>query len=128
VSDFENLLSHPEMDPLYVAAGGLFVLSLLAKPFVSKLRLNKTQTFVLKSNLVEVHISALGGIIQRLLVADNQGVVDDIVLGHDKLSDYLVGHDATCACKNLVQDKHNMFKECALDQERFEICANLVLK
>ena len=84
------------MNPIFVAAGGLLVASLLAKPLLSKLRLNKAQTFVLKSNLVEVHISALGGIIQRLLVADKNGAVDDIVLGHDKLSDYLVRLHAMC--------------------------------
>jgi aldose 1-epimerase len=76
------------MNPLFVAASGL-IAYLLARPLFGKRRLNKAQTFVLKNNVLEVHISAPGGIIQRLLVGDKDGIVDDIVLGHDKLSDYL---------------------------------------
>jgi len=93
------------MNPLFVAASGL-IAYLLARPLFGKRRLNKAQTFVLKNNVLEVHISAPGGIIQRLLVGDKDGIVDDIVLGHDKLSDYLVNFGASCACtRNLVQGK-----------------------
>jgi hypothetical protein len=77
------------MNPLL--AGGLIVaVACLAKPLLNKLRLHRVPSFVLKNDTVEVHISSLGGIIQRLFVAGKHGQKDDIVLGHDKLSDYLV--------------------------------------
>ena len=39
---------------------------------------------------VEVHISPLGGVIQRLLVPDRDGNLEDIVLGYDDIEQYAV--------------------------------------
>lgn len=50
----------------------------------------KPPSYVLRNGSLEVHISAMGGLIQRLLVPDREGKVADIVLGHDILDDYLV--------------------------------------
>jgi len=83
------------MNPLLAASGLIIAVACLAKPLLSRLRLNRAPSFVLKNDVVEVHISSLGGIIQRLFVADKHGQKDDIVLGHDKLSDYLVRLDPT---------------------------------
>lgn len=39
---------------------------------------------------LEVHISPLGGVIQRLLVPDRDGKLEDIVLGYDDIEQYAV--------------------------------------
>ena len=39
---------------------------------------------------LEVHISPLGGVIQRLLVPDRDGNLEDIVLGYDDIEQYAV--------------------------------------
>lgn len=43
---------------------------------------------------MEVHISPLGGVIQRLLVPDAEGKVEDVVLGFDDMAPYTVRHRA----------------------------------
>jgi galactose mutarotase-like enzyme len=51
----------------------------------------KHRIYVLRNNKgVEVHITPLGAIIVRLLVPDRNGQLDDIVLGYEKPSSYLV--------------------------------------
>ena len=44
------------------------------------------------ANGLEVHVSPLGCVIQRLLVPDQQGNLDDIVLGFDDLRPYAVAY------------------------------------
>ena len=39
---------------------------------------------------MEVHISSMGCIIQRLLVPDRNGVVTDVVLGYEDIATYRV--------------------------------------
>jgi aldose 1-epimerase len=43
-------------------------------------------------NGAEAWISNYGGIITRLTMPDKKGTYEDVVLGHDKLADYLDGH------------------------------------
>lgn len=43
---------------------------------------------------MEVHISPLGGVIQRLLVPDAEGILEDVVLGFDDMAPYTVRHRA----------------------------------
>ena len=50
----------------------------------------KAPSYILKNGSLEIHISAMGGIIQRLLVPDRKGKKADVVLGHDTLDEYLV--------------------------------------
>lgn len=73
-----------------VASAALVAAAALAVPIWKKIRLSRVPVFKLKSHGVEVHISALGGIIQRLYVVDAHGKTVDIVLGHEKISSYLV--------------------------------------
>ena len=75
---------------LLIASAALIGIAFFAKPFLIPLRLKRASSFVLKCKDVEVHISALGGIIQRLFVPDKAGNRADIVLGHASLVDYLV--------------------------------------
>lgn len=44
---------------------------------------------------MEVHISSMGCIIQRLLVPDRNGVVTDVVLGYEDIATYKVGDTMT---------------------------------
>jgi len=39
---------------------------------------------------LEAHISPLGGVIQRLIVPDRDGILEDIVLGFDDMEPYAV--------------------------------------
>ena len=43
-------------------------------------------------NGAEAWISNYGGIVTRLTMPDRNGVMEDVVLGHDSLKDYLDGH------------------------------------
>ena len=53
--------------------------------------LKHLETYILSApNGLEVHISPLGGIIQRLYVPDMNGELEDVVLGYDELDAYLV--------------------------------------
>lgn len=50
----------------------------------------KPEVFVLHNKKgVEVHITTIGGVIQKLLVPDRQGKVADVVLGFESPSDYV---------------------------------------
>lgn len=72
---------------ILIATSGIII----ALAYVLKnLRRRKAPLYILKNGKTEVHVSGMGGIIQRLLVPDKDGKIDDIVLGHDTLDDYLV--------------------------------------
>ena len=61
-------------------------------------RLKNMPLYVLKSSAgVEVHVRPIGCCIQRLLVPDAQGNLEDIVLGFDDLKPYAV-RAGTGAC------------------------------
>ena len=79
---------------LAASSGIVIALAYLAKT----LRRRKAPLYVLRNAGLEVHISAMGGIIQRLYVPDRNGKIDDIVLGHDTLDDYLVRTARRIAC------------------------------
>jgi hypothetical protein len=53
--------------------------------------LDQLPVYVLKNESgLEVHVSAVGGAIMKLLVPDKDGVPVDVVLGYDRASRYMV--------------------------------------
>ena len=72
---------------ILLLAGGVAVAILY---LLKTLRQTKAPSYILKNGSLEVHVSGMGGIIQRLFVPDRNGKKADIVLGHDDLADYLV--------------------------------------
>ena len=83
---------------LAMASGLAIALAYLLKKF----RRRSAPLYVLKNNDLEVHVSAMGGIIQRLFAPDKDGVKADVVLGHDTLDEYLVSPHATCTQHRLL--------------------------
>ena len=74
-----------------IVGAALIAAVALGKPLWKRLRLSRVPLYKLKGHGIEVHVSALGGIVQRLFVIDAHGETDDVVLGFDNISTYLVG-------------------------------------
>eukprot|EP01025_Chloroclados_australasicus_P010478 TRINITY_DN1424_c0_g1_i2.p1 TRINITY_DN1424_c0_g1~~TRINITY_DN1424_c0_g1_i2.p1 ORF type:complete len:387 (-),score=44.59 TRINITY_DN1424_c0_g1_i2:355-1389(-) len=49
----------------------------------------KPKVFILRSDALEIHILNIGGVIQKLLMKNNDGSFEDIVLGFDDFNKYL---------------------------------------
>ena len=80
-----------------LVGGALLAAAVLAKPLFGlaqsggrAVRLRRAKLYTLEANNVRVVISSMGGIIKSLTVPDAHGGHKDIVLGFDKLSDYIV--------------------------------------
>ena len=74
----------------WIVAGAI-PLWYLGKKLKSWYTLKHLESYILSApNGMEVHISPLGGIIQRLYVPDVHGELEDVVLGYDDLEAYLV--------------------------------------
>lgn len=72
-----------------IVGAALLAAAALGKPLWKRIRLSRVPLYKLKGHGIEVHVSPLGGIVQRLFVIDAHGRTDDIVLGFDNISTYL---------------------------------------
>ena len=82
----------------------------------------KAPSYVLRNGSLEVHISAMGGIIQRLLVPDRKGKVADIVLGHDILDDYLVCRRRALSINGSTHNNTRLQAACCARPKRTSCC------
>ena len=81
--------------------------------FSRRLREARYETFVLKNNGVEVHVSSLGAIIHKLFVTDARGNAVDVALGHKTLTEYTVSllYISYSACTAIITAATVLFRD-----------------